>query len=149
VVSRKTEIHPPAHRIGSEVRIPERVSESLERLGGLEQVTRSIPPRSVVKRVSGIFQSLSDPVRLSILYALSMTPLCVCVIKSILKIADSLLSYHLDDLKSAGLVSAETQGRFIVYRITDLGRELLSICGRLRTTGATRKTDRIQVGVQA
>jgi len=77
-----------------------------------------------------------------------MTPLCVCVIKSILKIADSLLSYHLDDLKSAGLVSAETEGRFIVYRITDLGRELLSTCGRLGTTGATRKVDRIQVGVQ-
>jgi ArsR family transcriptional regulator len=130
------------------VRIPERVSESLERLGGLEQVTRRIPPRSVVKRVSGVFQSLSDPVRLSILYALSMTPLCVCVIKSILKIADSLLSYHLDDLRSAGLVSAETEGRFIVYRITDLGRELLSTCGRLGTTGATRKADRIQVGVQ-
>ena len=107
-----------------------------------------MPPRSVVKRVSGIFQSLSDPVRLSILYALSMTPLCVCVIKSILKIADSLLSYHLDDLKSAGLVTAKTEGRFIVYRITDLGRELLSTCGRLGTTGATRKADRIQVGVQ-
>jgi ArsR family transcriptional regulator len=131
------------------VRIPQRVAENLERVGGLQEVTRSIPPRPVVKRVSGVFQSLSDPVRLSILYALSMTPLCVCVIKSILKIADSLLSYHLDDLKSAGLVSAETQGRFIVYRITALGRELLSTCGRLGTTGATRKTDRIQVGVQA
>jgi ArsR family transcriptional regulator len=128
------------------MRLPATVSQSLERVGGLEQVTRSIPPRPVVKRVSGIFQSLSDPVRLSILYALSTTPLCVCVIKSILKIADSLLSYHLEDLKSAGLVSAETQGRFIVYRITDLGRELLWTCGRLGTAGATRKVDRIQVG---
>lgn len=130
------------------MQIPEVVSGSIERVGGLEQVVRNIPTRSLVNRVSRVFQSLSDPVRLTILYALSMTPLCVCVIKSILKIADSLLSYHLDDLKSAGLVSAETQGRFIVYRITDLGRELLSTCGRLRTTGATRKADRIQVGAE-
>ena len=130
------------------MRIPETVARSLERVGGLEAVIHSIPPRSVVNRVSGIFQSLSDPVRVSILYALSTTPLCVCLVKAILKIADSLLSYHLEDLRSAGIVSAETQGRFIVYRITDLGRELLSTCGRLGTTGATRKVDRIQVGVQ-
>ena len=130
-----------------QVQIPERISKGLERVGGLQQVTRSIPSRSVVRRVSGIFQSLSDPVRLSILYALSITPLCVCVIKSILRIADSKLSYHLEDLKSAGLVSRETEGRFIIYRITDLGRELLSTSSRLGTSGATRKVNPIQVGV--
>ena len=128
--------------VGSGVQIPEIVSESIERVGGLEQVVRNIPARSLVNRVSRVFRSLSDPVRLSILYALSTTPLCVCIIKSILKIADSLLSYHLEDLKSAGLVSAETQGRYIVYRITDLGRELLWTCGMLGTAGATRKVDR-------
>ena len=130
------------------MQIPEVVAEHLERIGGLEEVKRSIPPRSVVKRVSDVFQSLSDPVRLSILYTLSMTPLCVCLIKSILRIADSKLSYHLDDLKSAGLVSTETQGRFIVYRVTDLGRELLRTCGMLGITSTARKVDRIPVGAQ-
>jgi ArsR family transcriptional regulator len=130
-----------------QVLMPKQVSENLERIGGLQQVTRSIPARSVVKRVSGIFQSLSDPVRLSILFALSITPLCVCAIKSILKIADSKLSYHLDDLKSAGLVSTEAQGRFIVYRITDMGRKLLWTCGRLGTASPKRKVDGIQLEV--
>ena len=130
-----------------QVLMPKQVSENLERIGGLQRVTRSIPARSVVKRVSGIFQSLSDPVRLSILFALSIAPLCVCAIKSILKIADSKLSYHLDDLKLAGLVSTETQGRFIVYSITDMGRKLLWTCGRLGTTSSKRKVDGIRLEV--
>lgn len=127
--------------------MPKQVSENLERIGGLQQVTRSIPAGSVVERVSDLFQSLSDPVRLSILYALAITPLCVCVIRSILKIADSKLSYHLEDLRAAGLVSAEAQGRFIVYRITDLGRKLLRSCGRLGTASARRKAGGIRVEV--
>jgi len=118
------------------MQLPETVSQSLERAGGLEQIKRSLPPSSVVKRVTGIFQSLSDPIRLSILYELSVTPLCVCVLKSVLKIADSKLSYHLDDLRSAGLVSSQSEGRFMVYRITDLGRDLLLACSRLGMTDA-------------
>jgi ArsR family transcriptional regulator len=63
-------------------------------------------------------------------------PLCVCVLKSVLKIADSKLSYHLDDLRSAGIVSSQSEGRFMVYRITDLGRDLLLACSRFGMTDA-------------
>lgn len=94
-----------------------------------------------------MFQDITVREAVSILFALSITPLCVCAIKSILKMADSKLSYHLDDLKLAGLVSTETQGRFIVYSITDMGRKLLWTCGRLGTTSPKRKIDGIRLEV--
>jgi len=109
--------------------IPKTVIDRLEEVGGFRSVVRRIPSRRRINLVSGIFQSLSDPVRLSILYALSVTPLCVCVIKSIVKITDSNLSYHLNNLKSAGLIGARRDGKFTVYEITDSGRTLLSSCG--------------------
>jgi len=108
--------------------LPKIVAENLEKIGGLVEVRDHIPRGSRISLLSAVFQSLSDPVRLSILYALSVTPLCVCVIKSAVKIADSKLSYHLDNLRLAGLVVRQHEGKFIVYKITDTGRILLSIC---------------------
>jgi len=108
------------------MRIPEVVTDNLEKVGGLKKISQSIPTPGRMEILTTVFQSLSDPVRLSILHALSSTPLCVCVIKSIVKITDSKLSYHLDNLKSAGLVAQQFEGKFIIYKITDLGRTLLS-----------------------
>jgi len=136
MISRKIEICAFPYAVGLEMRLPETILQGLQQVGGLQQIRRSLPPGSVVKRVSGIFQSVSDPIRLSILYELSVMPLCVCVLKSVLRIADSKLSYHLDDLRSAGLVSSQSEGRFMVYRITDLGRDLLRACSRLGMTDA-------------
>jgi len=109
------------------MRIPTIVMENLQKIGGLTRVRGNIPRGTRMDFLSAVFQSLSDPVRLSILYALSITPLCVCVIKSIVKMADSKLSYHLDNLRSAGLIVRQHEGKFIVYRITDTGRMLLSM----------------------
>jgi ArsR family transcriptional regulator len=112
------------------MRIPKVIAESVKQAGGLRGLGRSIPSATHINRTSATFRSLSDPIRLSILYALSVTPLCVCIIKSIVKISDSKLSYHLDNLKSAGLVSRERERKFLVYRITELGRTVLSTCDR-------------------
>jgi len=111
--------------------IPPTVSEDLKKIGGLRSIYGLIPERRRLKEMSKIFQSLSDPIRLSILYALSSTPLCVCIVKSIMKITDSKLSYHLSHLRSAGLITQQSEGRFLVYKITDRGKQLISICNKL------------------
>jgi ArsR family transcriptional regulator len=56
------------------------------------------------------------------MYALLSQPLCVCVIKSVVQIADSKLSYHLNILKEQDFISGEQQGNWIIYSITDRGR---------------------------
>jgi ArsR family transcriptional regulator len=59
------------------------------------------------------------------MYAVLSQPLCVCVIKEVVNIADSKLSYHLNILKEQDLIFGEQQGNWIIYRITDKGRQAL------------------------
>jgi ArsR family transcriptional regulator len=110
------------------MKLPGIVVESLEKVGGLKSVARNVPPKRHLNLAVEVFHSLSDPIRLSILHALSVSPLCVCVIKSIVKTSDSKLSYHLDCLTRAGIIRGRREGRFIVYEVTDLGRAILSVC---------------------
>lgn len=71
------------------------------------------------------YQACADPVRLKILSLLMVHPLCVCVIKAVVRMADSKLSYHLNILKKAGMIEGKQQGQWIVYHITDEARTFL------------------------
>lgn len=108
------------------MQIPQSIAVSLEEVGGLGQVSRNIPRGGRIRAATTVFGSLSDPIRLSILHALAVTPLCVCVLKSLVKVGDSKLSYHLARLKSARLIAQQSQGKFIVYNITELGLKMIS-----------------------
>jgi len=108
--------------------IPQSISADLEKIGGIRSVLEGIPGRGQLRYIGEIFQSLSDPIRLMILYSLSTTPLCVCLIKSLVKIPDSRLSYHLSCLNLIGLIAPQSEGKYIVYKTTDLGKKMLSIC---------------------
>jgi len=74
---------------------------------------------------SKTFHALSEPVRLKILSALSIRPLCVCVLTEITKMKYSKLSYHLSVLKECGLVSSKEDGNWIIYSITTLGKRMI------------------------
>jgi len=65
------------------------------------------------------------------MYALLSQPLCVCIIKAVVNIADSKLSYHLNILKEQDFISGEQQGNWIIYSITNRGRQALKSTERL------------------
>ena len=98
--------------------LPEGIEESLCRCGGIAGLTGQLPGDDLLKRESALFRALADPLRLKILAMLAVQPLCVCVIKAVLGIADSKLSYHLSVLKKMGLIAGEAQGNWIIYRLT-------------------------------
>ena len=98
--------------------LPPDVEESLCRCGGIAGLTGQLPGDDLLKRESALFRALADPLRLKILAMLAVQPLCVCVIKAVLGIADSKLSYHLSVLKKMGLIAGEAQGNWIIYRLT-------------------------------
>ena len=98
--------------------LPPDVEESLCRYGGIAGLTGQLPGDDLLKRESALFRALADPLRLKILAMLAVQPLCVCVIKAVLGIADSKLSYHLSVLKKTGLIAGEAQGNWIIYRLT-------------------------------
>jgi len=105
--------------------IPDAIQRDLNSVGGIQGLCSSLPDNASLRRVTGIHHALSDPVRIRILHLVAIQPLCVCVIKACIDIADSKLSYHLAILKRAGLIKGTQQGNWIIYSITDVGRKYL------------------------
>jgi ArsR family transcriptional regulator len=98
--------------------IPREIADSLCSCGGLEGLVDHLPPDDLFERMREWYQACADPVRLKILSLLVAQPLCVCVIKAVVKMADSKLSYHLTILKKAGMIEGYQQGNYIIYQIT-------------------------------
>lgn len=105
--------------------IPEEIADSLCSCGGVEGLIEQLPPDTVFAQMQGWYQACADPTRLKILSLLMIQPLCVCVIKAVVKMADSKLSYHLNILKKAGMIEGDQQGQWIIYHITDQARAFL------------------------
>ncbi|MEH1916173.1 ArsR/SmtB family transcription factor [Nostoc sp.] len=63
------------------------------------------------------FHALSDPLRIQVLELLRSQELCVCDLCDHLGTTQSKLSFHLKNLKEAGLVRARQEGRWIYYSL--------------------------------
>lgn len=63
------------------------------------------------------FQALSEPLRMRTIEYLQQRELCVCELCELLDISQSKLSFHLKVLKTAELVHARQEGRWIYYRL--------------------------------
>ena len=107
--------------------LPENVQQAIAEKGGMENLLLCIPDEDTLSASADIYRALSDTIRLKILHLLTAGTLCVCVIKEVLQIADSKLSYHLTILKKAGLISAEQQGNWVLYTLTEKGEAVLGI----------------------
>ena len=101
--------------------IPVPIQKEIDRAGGIKGLISRIPNDEILCELVCAHQALSDAYRLKVLYLLAVQPLCVCVIKEILGIADSKLSYHLNALKQAGLIEGRQQKNWIIYRLTAKG----------------------------
>ncbi|HDR72915.1 MAG TPA: ArsR family transcriptional regulator [Methanoculleus sp.] len=101
--------------------LPEGIAAALCTCGGIEGLEKMLPSDAYLERMSARHRACADPIRLKILAMLNVQPLCVCVIKAVIGIADSKLSYHLGVLKKAGLIRGEQQGNWIIYSLTEAG----------------------------
>ena len=76
-----------------------------------------------------VFKALGDPTRLKILdllrargksccdlIAREERGLCACDIENAVGVSQTVISYHMDLLRRAGLVEAEKRGRWVFYR---------------------------------
>lgn len=90
--------------------IPDPIKKSLEDIGGLEGLAASLPPEERIEKLAKMFQAISDPLRIRILFILKSQSLCVCLIKEMTSVPDSKLSYHLGILGDAGLICGRQEG---------------------------------------
>ena len=90
---------------------------------------QGLPDLSVLERSAEAAKALSDPTRLTLALALrdADDECCVCDLAFIAGRQDKIVSHHLRQLRAAGLAISRKDGRMVLYRLTDRGRELLAV----------------------
>jgi DNA-binding transcriptional ArsR family regulator len=102
---------------------PEEVKEAIDDIGGLDRILNAINSDEIDAEAK-LHRILSDKTRLTILKAISQCDLCPCVIKVLIKISDSRLSYHLTLLEEAGLITSYKKKNWKIYSITKKGSSI-------------------------
>jgi len=70
--------------------------------------------------LAALFKTLSEPVRLRIVYLLLESgELCVCDLVDTLELSQSVVSRHLAYLRNNGLVTTRREGVWVFYRIVE------------------------------
>jgi DNA-binding transcriptional ArsR family regulator len=83
-------------------------------------VQKKALPEKTVERLSRLFSALSDPTRLKILNALTITEeLCVCDLAALAELSVSAVSHQLRLLRDRDLVRARREGRMVYYSLVD------------------------------
>jgi DNA-binding transcriptional ArsR family regulator len=83
-------------------------------------VQKNALPEQTVERLSRLFSALSDPTRLKILHALTVTEeLCVCDLAALAELSVSAVSHQLRLLRDRDLVRARRDGRMVFYSVAD------------------------------
>ncbi|MEM6836234.1 MAG: metalloregulator ArsR/SmtB family transcription factor [Cyanobacteria bacterium P01_C01_bin.120] len=67
--------------------------------------------------IIAVFKALSEPLRVEVIELLREQEMCVCDLCDRLNVTQSKLSFHLKNLKQAGLVRSRQEGRWIYYRL--------------------------------
>ena len=128
--------------------------------GAVKAARAALPGSEGVARVANLLAVLSNPTRLSILFALQpgrsppRPELCVCDLAVVTGASKSLTSHQLRLLRVAGLVQMRRDGKLVYYRLADgptlalLGRALRAVPGsmdrppRKPSPGSIRKRNR-------
>ncbi len=77
-----------------------------------------MPPAAVSHRqFVAVAKALGHPARLRIAAMLRTGELCVCQLSTILQLAASTVSGHLNDLRRAGLVIERKEGKLVYYAL--------------------------------
>ena len=94
----------------------------------LTRVRGEMPAPEHIEKLTELFKSFGDETRMRILYALSLSDLCVCAIAELLDMEQSAISHQLKKLRQAKLVSSRREGRTVYYMLDDDHvRELVAV----------------------
>jgi DNA-binding transcriptional ArsR family regulator len=92
-----------------------------------EELRQSRPVPEALSAAAEAAKALSDPTRLTVAVALrDGGELCVCDLAWVCERSDKLISHHVRQLRSAGLVRSRRDGKMVMYSLTDAGAVLLA-----------------------
>lgn len=85
----------------------------------IQTVKQNMPDHVDLNELADLFKLFGDSTRISILWALSESEMCVCDICALLKMKQPAVSHQLKNLKQARVVKARRDGKVIYYSLDD------------------------------
>ncbi|MFE7203406.1 ArsR/SmtB family transcription factor [Pseudonocardia alni] len=93
-----------------------------------ERIRAALPDTTRVEPAADMARGLGDSTRLRIAAALLRgAELCVCDTAWVVGASQALVSHHLRQLRTAGIVTSRRDGRMVMYQLSDRGRAVLSV----------------------
>lgn len=85
----------------------------------INRVRAEMLPMEQRAGLADFFKNLGDPTRLGILWALSVSEMCVCDLAALLGMGQSAVSHQLRTLRQARLVKSRREGKVVFYSLSD------------------------------
>lgn len=92
-----------------------------------ERLRQARPDAETLAGAAARAKALSDPTRLTVALALrDGGELCVCDLGWVCERSDKLVSHHVRQLRSAGLVHSRRDGKMVIYSLTAAGSAMVA-----------------------
>ena len=78
-----------------------------------------MPEQVALYQLADLFKLFGDSTRISILWALSESEMCVCDLCALLKMKQPAVSHQLKNLKQSRVVKARREGKIVYYSLDD------------------------------
>jgi ArsR family transcriptional regulator len=85
----------------------------------VRKVSKQMPPEAALNGLSEFFKLFSDKTRVGILWALSLSEMCVCDLSMLLKMKQPAISQHLKGLRQMRIARTRRDGKVIYYALDD------------------------------
>jgi DNA-binding transcriptional ArsR family regulator len=85
----------------------------------VRKVSEQMPSESALNGLADFFKLFSDKTRVGILWALSLSEMCVCDLSMLLKMKQPAISQHLKNLRQMRIVRTRREGKVIYYSLDD------------------------------
>ena len=85
----------------------------------IDAVRAKLPDQVALYELADLFKLFGDRTRISILWALSESEMCVCDLCALLKMKQPAVSHQLKNLKQSRVVKARREGKIVYYSLDD------------------------------
>ncbi|MCP4630202.1 MAG: helix-turn-helix transcriptional regulator [bacterium] len=85
----------------------------------IRTVKQNMPDTVALYELADLFKLFGDSTRISIIWALSESEMCVCDLCALLKMKQPAVSHQLKNLKQSRVIKARRDGKIVYYSLDD------------------------------
>jgi len=85
----------------------------------VRHVRQQMPTEEALSHLADFFKLFSDKTRVGILWALSISEMCVCDLSMLLKMKQPAISQHLKTLRQMRIIRGRREGKVVYYSLDD------------------------------